>query len=176
MNIERIESIENRLGNIEHKFNQIISILTEDMLVDPPPADDGLITIPDGTDPPWLLQAKTYVGIDEDRDADKVLALAKDAGTPIESSETPWCAIFVNGILAQCGLDTTGTMRARDFTDYGQECEERVGAIVVYRSHVGFVPEIGKILGGNQSDGVNIGEQQWYGTPIAYRFPDGYAV
>ena len=74
-----------------------------------------LYTIPEGEDPQWLSKAKTYVGIDEDRDEDKVLALAKDAGTPIESSETPWCAIFVNGILAQCGLETTGTMRARDF-------------------------------------------------------------
>ena len=161
---------------MKRKFNQIISILTEDVPVSSPAVDNGLITIPDGEDPPWLSQAKTYVGIDEDRDEDKVLALAKDAGTPIESSETPWCAIFVNGILAQCGLDTTGTMRARDFTEYGQECEERVGAIVVYRSHVGFVPEIGKILGGNQSDGVNIGEQRWYGKPIAYRFPEGYTV
>ena len=176
MNIERIESMENRLTHLEDKLGRITAILTEDVIASTPAVEDSAITIPEGEDPPWLSKARGYLGIDEDDDEDKVLALAKDAGTPIESSETPWCAIFVNGILAQCGLETTGTMRARDFEDYGQECEERVGAIVVYRSHVGFVPEKGKILGGNQSDGVNIGEQRWYGKPIAYRFPEGYAV
>ena len=108
------------------------------------------------------------LGVDEDADEDTVLAFASTAGTPIESSETPWCAIFVNAMFAACGLKTTGTMRARDFAEWGQACEERVGAIVMYKSHVGFVPEPGKVLGGNQSDGVNIGEQRWYGTPIAY--------
>ena len=132
--------------------------------------------IPEGTAPPWLVEAQKYIGIDEDADEDKVLEFARQAGTPIESSETAWCAIFVNAMLAMCGLKTTGTMRARDFADWGQACEERVGAVVVYKSHVGFVPEPGKVLGGNQSDGVNIGEQRWYGTPIAYRWPEEYQV
>lgn len=132
--------------------------------------------IPEGTDPPWVVEAQKYIGIDEDADEDKVLEFAEQAGTPVQSSETPWCAIFVNAMLAMCGLKTTGTMRARDFADWGQGCEERVGAIVVYKSHVGFVPEPGKVLGGNQSDGVNIGEQRWYGMPIAYRWPEEYQV
>lgn len=132
--------------------------------------------IPEDTEPPWLTEASKYIGIDEDADEATVLELAKQAGTPIQSSETPWCAIFVNAILAACSLRTTGTMRARDFVDWGQECAERTGAIVVYKSHVGFVSELGKIVGGNQSDGVNIGEQRWYGTPIAYRWPSEYQV
>lgn len=179
MNKEQIANFESRLTTIENKFNKLISLLTEDVDVDDlavPKTDSELIMIADGAEPDWLMKAKTYIGIDEDDDEAVVLQLAKDAGTPIESSETAWCAIFVNAILAQCGLETTGTMRARDFSDYGQKCEERVGAIVVYRSHVGFVPEIGKVLGGNQSDGCNIGEQRWYGKPIAYRFPNGYSV
>ncbi len=119
----------------------------------------------------WMRPAESFIGLDEDADEAQVIEFSQTAGTPIASSETPWCAIFVNAILAMAGLRTTGTMRARDFADYGLECEEKVGAIVVYKSHVGFVPEIGKVLGGNQSDGVNIGEQSWYGTPIAYRWP-----
>ncbi len=172
---QAVPTIETRLGNLESKLDQILALLGEDAPARVTKAETPL-AIPDGQDPPWLEKARVYLGIDEERDEDKVLALARDAGTPIDSSETPWCAIFVNGILAQCGLETTGTMRARDFENYGQECEERVGAIVVYRSHVGFVSEKGKVLGGNQSDGCNIGEQHWYGKPITYRFPDNYAV
>lgn len=76
--------------------------------------------IPEGTEPPWLSEAKEYIGIDEDDDEGTVLELAKQAGTPIQSSETAWCAVFVNAILAGCGLKTTGTMRAGDFADWGR--------------------------------------------------------
>ncbi len=159
------------IGLLNANIERLITKLGDDV-----EADVVDTRIPEGTDPPWLVQAQKYIGIDEDADEAKVLEFANSAGTPIESSETPWCAIFVNAMLAACGLKTTGTMRARDFADWGQKCEERVGAVVVYKSHVGFVPEPGKVLGGNQSDGVNIGEQRWYGTPIAYRWPEEYQV
>lgn len=163
---KKIDPIEfvNAIGSIEEKLDTIISLLQK--------TDNVALSSNEPLNPDdWLNKAKEYLGIDEDADEDKVIELSKQAGTPITSSETPWCAIFVNAILAMCGFATTGSMRARDFVDYGEECEEKVGAIVVYKSHVGFVPEIGKCLGGNQSDGVNIGEQNWYGKPIAYRFP-----
>ena len=73
-------------------------------------------------------------------------------------------AILVNVIWAGGGFKMTGTIRACDFAEWGQKREKRIGAIVVYKSHVGFVPEPGKVLG----DGVNIGAQRWYGTLIAY--------
>ena len=132
--------------------------------------------IPEGKEPPWITKAKEFIGIDEDEDEEQVLEFARQAGVPIQSSETPWCAAFVGGVLAMCGLANTGTLRARDYANWGQSCEERVGAVVVYKSHVGFVPEKGKVLGGNQSDGVNTGEQRWYGNPIAYRWPEEYQV
>lgn len=166
--VNAIANVSERLDGLEKGQSEIKEILSG--ALETPPAPD--MTIPRELDPnSWLDQAKNYIGIDEDDDEDKVIGLSKTAGTPIESSETPWCAIFVNAILAMVGLNTTGTMRARDFIDYGEACEEKVGAIVVYKSHVGFVPEIGKVLGGNQSDGVNIGNQEWYGKPIAYRWP-----
>ena len=168
---KKIDPVEfvNAVASIEEKLDTIIELLGQDV-----GRDDSVFKPPPiaKLDPNiWLNKAREYLGIDEDADEEKVIALSKLAGTPIASSETPWCAIFVNAILADCGFATTGTMRARDFENYGEECEEKVGAIVVYKSHVGFVPEIGKCLGGNQSDGVNIGEQRWYGAPIAYRFP-----
>lgn len=116
--------------------------------------------------------AQQFVGLDEHDDANEIIDnILKPAGIDIDPSETPWCAAFVNGILALADMPTLNTLRARDFVEYGEECEDEPGAIVVYKSHVGFVPEPGKCLGGNQSDGINIGEQRWYGKPIAYRMP-----
>ena len=161
---KKIDPIEfvNAFGSIEEKLDAILAALS----------GNSEVVQTDKLDPLQCVnKALEFVGIDEDEDEDKVLEFSQIAGTPITSSETPWCAIFVNAILAMCGFKTTGTMRARDFATYGEECEEQVGAIVVYKNHVGFVPELGKCLGGNQSDGVTIGEQRWYGTPIAYRFP-----
>lgn len=116
--------------------------------------------------------AKQFVGLDEHDDANEIMDnILKPAGIDIDPSETPWCAAFVNGILALADMPTLNTLRARDFEEYGEKCEDEPGAIVVFKSHVGFVPESGKCLGGNQSDGINIGEQHWYGKPIAYRMP-----
>ena len=166
--VQTIEKVSERLESLEKGQGEIKEIISG--ALETPPAPD--MSVPRELDPDaWMNPAKELIGLDEDVDEEKVIELSKKAGTPITSSETPWCAIFVNAILAMAGLKTTGTMRARDFADYGLECEEKVGAIVVYKSHVGFVPEIGKVLGGNQSDGVNIGAQSWYGTPIGYRWP-----
>lgn len=166
--VNTIENISGRLDSLEQGQTEIKEIVSGALAAPPSPdMTQPLVLDPDS----WLAVAKGFIGLDEDTDEDKVIELSETAGTPIDSSETPWCAIFVNAILVRVGLQTTGTLRARDFAEYGEACEEKVGAIVVYKSHVGFVPGKGKVLGGNQSDGVNIGEQSWYGTPIAYRWP-----
>ena len=177
--VERLNGTIKQLSdNIEQLDKRIKRWITLDVPEGekPLPDEPGRLQVPDGELPPWLDLARTYIGIDEEADEDTVIAFSRHAGTPIESSETPWCAIFVNAMLGRCNLKMTGTARAMDFADWGQECEEQVGAVVVYRSHVGFVPEIGKVLGGNQSDGVNVGQQSWYGKPIGYRWPEEYAV
>ena len=158
-----------KLVSLEGKIDQLLStpVVPDSISIPSPDMSAPMVLDPDS----WMNESKKFIGIDEHDDEDKVIAMSQQAGTPINSSETPWCAIFVNAILASVGLKTTGTMRARDFENYGEPCEEKVGAIVVYRSHVGFVPEIGKVLGGNQSDGVNIGQQSWYGKVICYRWP-----
>lgn len=163
------------LTNIDAK----LSVIAEKIHV--PTAQGGSIDVPTAEQilPPiqlnpedWLSVAREYLGLDEHDDTDAVkLMLQKGKVMGIDPTETPWCAAFVRAVLNMAGLQSINTLRARDWADYGEECEEKVGAIVVYRSHVGFVSEIGKVLGGNQSDGINEGEQSWYGKPIAYRWP-----
>ena len=116
-------------------------------------------------------EALKWVGLHEEDDRDRLMKnLLQPAGIRIDPSRTPWCAYFVNAILSAVGLEGTGTGLARDFQDWGVEASEKEpGSIVVYRSHVGFVTEDGKVCGGNQSDGVNVGDIEWYGKPIAYR-------
>lgn len=167
---EKISSIRCTLEDLESEIDEMNEIRGL------PAVAPSLKIVARGETPVWIREAKEHVGIDEEHDEAEVLQFGRDAGTPIDSSETPWCAIFVNAMLARCKIKTTGTMRARDFAEWGQPCDEQEGAIVVYKSHVGFVPEKGKVLGGNQSDGVNIGEQRWYGTPIAYRWPEEYRL
>lgn len=172
-----------RLKSDESDISQLVSIVSElhekvDSLTSQLNTlpSSSLNRLESGAPIPWIEKASEYIGIDEEDDEDVVIELSQQAGTPIESSEIPWCAIFVNAILASCGLATTGTMRARDFENWGQDYEDAEGAVVVYRSHVGFVPEPGKVLGGNQSDGVTIGEQRWFGKPIAFRWPAEYEI
>lgn len=183
--LAKLESSIQQLNESVDRLTQVMESATRsDTLAKPDTFDNfiaqhptpKLIQIPEGEKPPWLTEAEKHIGIDEVEDEELVLRFAEKAGTPIDSSNTPWCAIFTNAMLAESGIETTGTARARDFADWGQECKERVGAVVVFRSHVGFVPKIGEVLGGNQSDGVNVGEQKWYGKPIAFRWPEGYAV
>ena len=154
--LSKLVDIESKLDALLEKGSSVESEPQEEAKVDPAE---------------WMSIAQKFIGIDEDEDENQVILFSKIAETPIESSETPWCAIFVNAVLAEAGFQTTGTMRARDFETYGEPCEEKYGAIVVYKSHVGFVPEKGEVLGGNQSDGVNVGQQSWYGKPISYRWP-----
>jgi len=168
--LEKLESLEEKITHISEILDRINSaelpVPTSDMGASDPALQE--------LDPDeWMKKAHSYVGLDEHEpdDEKKIISLSHKAGTPITDAEIPWCAIFVNAILAMCGLKTTGTMRARDFMEYGEECEEKVGAIVVYRSHVGFVSEKGKCLGGNQSDSVCEGEQSWYGKVLGYRWP-----
>lgn len=116
-----------------------------------------------------LRKAAEFVGLDEEDDADEINGHMADNGIDIDVAHTAWCAAFINMILAMLGMVGTGTLRARDFADWGEECDLEPGCIIVYKSHVGICTEDMKCLGGNQSDGITVGEIAWYGKPIAYR-------
>ena len=87
-----------------------------------------------------------------------------------DDSDVPWCAIFVNAMLAQAGVKTSGTALARSFThspDFVMLDEPVVGCISVISSSRGpssghvffYTGENGlffQALGGNQDDSVCI--------------------
>lgn len=104
-------------------------------------------------------------------DNPKVVAYFKDSGNPgVKDDETAWCAAFVGAMLARSGVKPTGALNARSYMDWGLPVERKdakPGDIVVFRrgtsswqGHVAFfVKDQGKtidVLGGNQSDAVNI--------------------
>ena len=121
-------------------------------------------------DPAWLREAERHLGTKEwpgRRHNPAIVRFFASAGfAGIRDDETPWCAAFVNAVLATCHLPTTGKLTARSFLNWGTPIRQpRHGAVAVFRrgrsgwqGHVGFV--VGEdathltILGGNQSDAV----------------------
>lgn len=80
------------------------------------------------------------------------------------SDEVPWCSSFVNWVMKQAKYPYTKSAAARSWRDWGVECSLHEGAIVVFRRkgghHVGFcvgqTSTMIRVLGGNQSNEVNI--------------------
>lgn len=115
--------------------------------------------------------AKAYLGASERRDADVLSAFfRKSGGQKLNPADTAWCAAFVNAALGASGQKGTGTLRARDFLEFGAPTKTpSKGDIVVlsrgdpngWQGHVGFYA--GKdangnvlVLGGNQGDKVSV--------------------
>jgi len=85
------------------------------------------------------------------------------------NDEIPWCAIFVNAMLAMCNIPGTGSAMARSFMKWGEAVpvnSARPGDVVVFprgappAGHVGLVDRIEGatiyVLGGNQGNEVSI--------------------
>lgn len=122
------------------------------------------------SDPVWLQQAKRHLGTREwpgRRHNPSVVRFFARAGfSGIRDDETPWCAAFVNAVLADVQLPTTGKLTARSFLKWGTPIDTaKRGAIAVFRrgrstwqGHVGFVLDADAthitLLGGNQSNAV----------------------
>lgn len=91
-------------------------------------------------------------------------------GANLDPATTAWCAAFVNATLQQAGYEGTGSNMARSFMEWGQPVDQpQRGDLAVFTrgdpngpfGHVGFFDgynEDGtiRVLGGNQSDAVNI--------------------
>jgi uncharacterized protein (TIGR02594 family) len=110
--------------------------------------------------------ASSYVGLHERSNRTQIKTVTK-----VDPVRTPWCAAFVNGILAQVGMKGTGSNLAISFTKYKTATSNPVkGDIVVIRTgrsrrgragnHVGifekFVGNRVAVLGGNQSNKVKV--------------------
>lgn len=100
----------------------------------------------------------------------RIMKYSKDIGlTWVKDDETAWCALFVNWCLWKAGKPHTGAVNARSFLKYGVSTKKpELGDIVVLwresktgaLGHTGFIIRTTEnyiyILGGNQSDSVNI--------------------
>jgi uncharacterized protein (TIGR02594 family) len=101
----------------------------------------------------------------------KVVAFFKDSGNPgVTDDETAWCAAFVGAMLRRAGMKSTGALNARSYLDWGKPVDRKdaqPGDVVIFKrgnsswqGHVAFfVKDRGAlldVLGGNQSDAVNI--------------------
>ena len=106
----------------------------------------------------------------------KILEYFKKVGHSwVHDDETAWCAAFVGWCLEMAGITSTRKLNARSYLKWGKKLLiPKKGCLVIFwrgskwgwQGHVGFyegetVSHI-KVLGGNQSDGVNIQEYPRY--------------
>jgi len=163
------------------QINEKLELIVQALQSRPAIPDDGAYsTAPAPQNPtPWMDIAREYEGLHEDTDEETLLDLIKEGGLGhiIPTTQIPWCAGFVTGVLAKAGIKGTGTARARDYAQWGQELTEpKEGAVAVFNAHVAFYTSDDKILGGNQSDRVCEQPLRYYGHPIGYRWPEGYQI
>lgn len=134
------------------------------------------------TDPDlaWIVEAKKHVGLREvkgDKHNPTILTLTVKAFAAtgkkswINDDETPWCGSFVGGVFAEAGLGSKipkEFYRAKEWEKVGTKLDRPAyGCVVTFTreggGHVGIV--VGKtktgmlkVLGGNQSNAVNIAD------------------
>lgn len=123
------------------------------------------------TEPKWLIEARKEIGVSEHTVAgsqavDQMWIDSKLRGLVGTARKVPWCAGFVNAMLERAGIRSTRSDSSRSYLNYGVKLSEpKYGCVVTFSrdgsGHVGFV--VGKtesgallVLGGNQSDAVNI--------------------
>lgn len=123
--------------------------------------------------PAWLATAMNHVGTTEvagKGSNPKIIGYRSKAGIKLggEDSVVPWCAIFINAMLAWAGVRGTESAAARSFAAsplFEKLKEPMVGCITVISSNRGpasghvffYIGENGLFfqgLGGNQNDAV----------------------
>jgi len=122
---------------------------------------------------PQLRTGLQMVGMDSRKNRVELEnRFASTIGQRVDPVRIPWCAAWANAVLAESGMETTGSLMARSFLGWGVPTHEpHEGDVVVLRrgrnreqGHVGFyiqtVEMQGKkfvaVLGGNQGKGVSI--------------------
>lgn len=122
------------------------------------------------TEPAWIVEARKYIGERELKGLKHnplILQMWRDIKRGgIKDDETPWCAAFTGAVLERCGIKSTRFESAGSYLGWGEQLlKPALGCVVVFKrdggGHVGFV--VGQnsagdllVLGGNQSDAVNI--------------------
>jgi uncharacterized protein (TIGR02594 family) len=139
-------------------------------------------------EPYWLAHARGYLGTIEiagPRTAPVIERWLARLGAPWRDDETPWCGIFVAGVLDEAGAGAlplpSHYYRARAWLEWGTPIPlPLLGCVAVFErgpaaGHVGFV--VGRtyagdllILGGNQGNRVSVAAfPRW--RAIGYRWP-----
>jgi uncharacterized protein (TIGR02594 family) len=120
---------------------------------------------------PWMLVAKSLIGTKENPAKNssnpsiiKWAALAEIPG--YTNDDIPWCGLFVAHCFVECGVDYVDKpLWARNWAKFGDKLDDPAyGAVMTFTrgsgGHVGFhTGETANhylILGGNQSNAVNI--------------------
>jgi uncharacterized protein (TIGR02594 family) len=123
---------------------------------------------------PWMQEAIRLIGLTEVRGPGSNPVLI-DFGMALEldykNDDTPWCGLFVahciGSSLPNEALPTTPLL-ARAWRKFGISCAPQLGAVLVFwrespnssKGHVGFYhgedASHYHVLGGNQSDAVNV--------------------
>lgn len=116
----------------------------------------------------WWHIAKGEIGVKEiagERHNPRIIEYHATTSLRGSRDEIPWCSSFVSWCMKAAGYPTTRSAAARSWLEYGQRIKDPVmGCIVVLTrnggGHVGFYAGMEndriRILGGNQSDSVNI--------------------
>ena len=121
-------------------------------------------------EPSWIVEGRKYIGEKEIKGPEHnplILQFWKDIKRGgIKDDETPWCAAYVGGVLERSGITSSRFESAASYLNWGVKLDKPAyGCVVVFSrdggGHVGFV--VGQqangdlmVLGGNQSDAVNI--------------------
>lgn len=122
----------------------------------------------------YLAKAESMIGLDARKDRQVLKKTMSEAnGQTVDPAQIPWCAAWANTVLAQSGMETTGSLMARSFLAWGKAVkgEPQIGDVVVMRrgrnksaGHVGFFyafvdmngSKMVAVLGGNQGKEVRI--------------------
>jgi uncharacterized protein (TIGR02594 family) len=115
------------------------------------------------------------------KDNPRIVEYHSKTSLKAQSDEVPWCSAFVNWVTEKCGLTGTYNAAARSWLSWGIKSEFVPGCIVVmkrgnssWQGHVGIgIKKVGPVvwvLGGNQSDEVNISKYSTFKI-LGYRIP-----
>lgn len=145
--------------------NSVTIIATFDAIAEPAPE----LPAPGSVSANWMDVAQAEIGVKEGAGAGRIEQYHASTKGGSQPDSVPWCSSFVNFCIEQGGLAGTDSKRARSWVTWGEEIDSpRSGAIVVFsrgnssQGHVGFFAGMNAgrllILGGNQSNAVNISE------------------
>jgi uncharacterized protein (TIGR02594 family) len=139
----------------------------------------------EGEEFPWMpialreVGTKEYTGAADNPRIVVYLSSTSLGVSEASNDETPWCSAFANWCVENAGFEGTDSAWAKSWLTWGQKLNRpRRGCIAVFTreggGHVGFfirkTSSTIKVLGGNQSDEVNIST---YGADrlLGYRIP-----